>query len=268
MLSIFEFTNYREYLRKWIDSHGDKAHGLKGRMAEALGVSSSLVSQILKGEKALTPDQTSDLCDHLGLNEIESDYLHLLVEIDRAAKPRYHQKLARKIRTLQEQSRQIGKRVPRHKELSEEQKAIYYSSWLYTGVRNLSAIPHLDSVGDMAKYLKLESQTVSRVVRFLLENGLCKEENGKLTYGPASTHVDKDSPFVNRHHQNWRFQAIQNMEHRRDQDLFFTSPMSLSHKAAEEIRTLIPNVIQNVMKIAGPSTSEKVSCLNIDWFEY
>ena len=268
MLSIFEFVNYRKYLEAWIESLGARSYGTKGRIAGELGVSSSLISQVLKAEKTFTPDQTSDLTEFLGLNEIESDYLHLLVELDRAGGARYREKLQRKISLVQEQSRRIGQRVPRNKELTDEQRAIYYSSWLYTGIRNLTAVPGLNQAAEIAEHLHLEPSIVNRVLRFLLENGFCREENGQITYGPASTHVDKDSPFVNKHHQNWRFQAIQKMENKLDSDVFFSSPMSLSREAAEEIRRLLPNFIQSVMKITGPSSSEMAACLNIDWFEY
>lgn len=269
MQAIFEFSNYREYLNEWIESQGSRSYGLKGRLAEALNVSSSLISQVLSGKKTLTPEQASDLCDHLGLNALEADYLHLLIEFDRAGSHKYKAKLQAKINLLQTQAKQIGKRVPRHKELTDEQKAIYYSSWLYTGIRNLTATPSTQHPEDIARHLHLETSVVSRVLRFLIDNGLCIEtENGGVTYGPASTHVDSDSPFVNKHHQNWRFQAIGKMEMRKEEDLFFTSPMSLSVEAAEEIRRLLPSFIQNVMKIAGPSESEIVACLNIDWFRY
>ncbi|NJL26240.1 MAG: TIGR02147 family protein [Calothrix sp. SM1_5_4] len=268
MLSVFEFINYREYLNGWIEAQGDRAYGMKGRIAAALRISSSLVSQVLKGEKSLTPDQASDLCDFLGLMELEADYLQLLVEFDRAASIRYKDKLKRKIAELQAQSRKIGRRVPRHKELNDEQKSIYYSSWIYTGIRNLTAVPGFQHADAIAQHLRLEPAVVHRVLNFLLENGLCKEEKGAITYGPASTHIDKDSPFVNKHHQNWRFQAIQHMERRQEDDVFFTSPMSLSIEAAEEIRSLIPTFVQSVMKISGPSESETAACLNIDWFRY
>jgi uncharacterized protein (TIGR02147 family) len=268
MLSIFEFTSYREYLSAWIKSQGARSYGLKGKIAEVLGISSSLISQVMKGEKTLTPDQTSDLSDYMGLSGIESDYLHLLIESDRAGNPRYQEKLKRKIQYLQVQSQKIGNRVPRHKELSEEQKAIYYSSWLFTGVRNLTAISGKNDVDALAQHLHLEPAVISRILRFLIENGLCREENGELTYGPASTHIDKDSPFVNKHHQNWRLKAIQNMDAKSDEDIFFTSPMSLSKEAAVEIRKLLPTFIQGLMKISSPSTSEVAACLNIDWFEY
>jgi uncharacterized protein (TIGR02147 family) len=268
MHSIFEFTNYREYLHAWIELQGARSYGLKGKIAIHLGISSSLVSQILKGDKTLTPDQASDLADYVGLSDAETDYFHLLLEIDRAGNHRYQEKLRRKIAAAQRESKNIGKRVPRNAELTNEQKAIYYSSWLFTGIRNMTAVPEFSNVDALSKRLGVDVSIVNRVLRFLLENGLCIEADGKLSYGPASIHVDKESPFVNKHHQNWRIQAIQKMENKKSDDIFFTSPMSLSKDAVEEVRLLLPTVIQNVMKIVGPSSSETTACLNIDWFEY
>jgi hypothetical protein len=58
------------------------------------------------------------------------------------------------------------------------------------------------------------------------------------------------------------------MERKKEEDIFFTSPMSLSVEAAEEVGKLIPNFIQTVMETVGPSNSEKVMCLNLDWVGY
>lgn len=269
MTNIFEYDNYRSYLQGWIASQGKESYGIKGKIASALRISSSLLSQILKSEKSLTPDQTSDLCDFLALNDLESEYLHALVDFDRAANVKYRNKLQKKIQQLKKQSLKIGKRVPHDKELTEEQKAIYYSSWLYTGVRNLAALKNMNTALGMANHLGLEPQLVQKALHFLLENGFCKElENGGITYGPAMIHIDKESPFVNMHHRNWRQRALHQMESRRDEDIFYTSPLSLSEAAAEEIRSMIPHFIQSIIKISGPSESEKVVCMNIDWFGY
>lgn len=265
---IYDFVSYREYLKAWIESQSGSGHGMKLKISKALGVSSSLVSQIISGSKSLTPDQASGLCDFLGLNEMEAEFLHMLVEHDRAITLKYREKIERKIKSMKGKSLKLGTRVPRTKELTDEQKAIYYSSWLYTGIRNLTAIPEVERVDQIADLLKIENDVATRIVQFLLENGLCREENGALTYGSAAIHVDKESPFVNKHHQNWRFQSIQKMERKRDQDVFFTGPMSLSREAFQQIRSLLPNVIEQVMKISGPSDSETVACLNVDWFEY
>ncbi|RYZ72912.1 MAG: DUF4423 domain-containing protein [Proteobacteria bacterium] len=109
---------------------------------------------------------------------------------------------------------------------------------------------------------------VNDVVNFLLEKNLCKIENNKLTYGTFRTHIGKDSPFVVKHHQNWRLKGFQNMELRRDEDLFFTYPMAISREVAEQIRMKLPRIIEDLQATIGPSESETTRCLNIDWFEF
>ncbi|MAV92469.1 MAG: hypothetical protein CL676_13705 [Bdellovibrionaceae bacterium] len=269
MPSLFDYDDYRKYLRAVIQDKGAQAYGLKGKWALALNVSSSLMSQILSGKKGLTPDQASDLTDHLGFSELESDYFHLLVEWDRAATQRYQQKLKQKILNRREDAKKIRDRVPEYKELSDAKKAIYYSSWLYTGIRNLTALNDVRNIEDISLRLNVDREIAARVVHFLLESGLCLERaDGTLTYGPSQTHVENNSPFVNKHHQNWRFRGIQQMEMKRSKDLFFTSPMSLSEEAYDLIRKLLPEVVQKVFKISGPSESETTACLNIDFFNY
>ncbi len=268
MLSIFEYTNYRKYLSAWIESHGEGAYGLKGKIAKALGISSSLMSQMQKGERSLTSEQSFDLAKFIGLSDLETDFFHLLVEFDKSGNHRHKESLLRKIKSMQEQSKKIGTRVPRTRELTDEQKAIFYSSWLYSGITNLSALDSFNDVQSIADHLKIEARSVQKALRFLFEIGMCKELNAKITNGTTAIHIDRESPFVNKHHQNWRIKSISQMESRNDSDIFFTSPMSLSIAASEEIKNMIVNFIQAVMKISGPSASEKVSCLNIDWFDY
>jgi uncharacterized protein (TIGR02147 family) len=268
MTPIFEFNSYRMYLQSWIEKQGDKAFGIKGRMARHMGISSSLFSQIMKEEKELTMDQASDLIDFLGLNELESDFFGLLVESSRAGNPRYRNRINMKMEKLKNEAKKISKRVQRSSELTDIQRAIFYSSWIYSGILNLIAVPQITSACTLATHLKVDEAQVRRALQFLIEHGLCKDEGGRLVYGPASTHVDADSPFVNKHHQNWRIKALQTMESKNPSHLFFTAPMSLSAQARDEIRANILQFIQSTMAIVGPSPSEKVACLNIDWFDY
>ncbi len=74
--------------------------------------------------------------------------------------------------------------------------------------------------------------------------------------------------FVVKHHQNWRMRGLQMMDSYDDKHLFATLPMSISEETAEEIRHLLPKLIEQILEKVGPSKSEKVYCLNLDWFEY
>lgn len=266
MLSLYDFDDYREYMKAWIEQNKRTQKGLQSKLAAAAGISSSLISFILKGDKHLSLEHAAEIADYMGLTENETDYFYLLVECGRAGSTKLRRQLQKRIET---QRKQLSKRIPKNTDLSDEVKAIYYSSWTYSGLRNLTATPGPHDVQSLSRRLGLNPMITGGLVDFLLQNGLCRrDEAGGLTYGPQRTHIGADSPFVNKHHQNWRIKGLQTMEQRKDSNLFFTGPMSLSEEAAEEVRRLLPKMIEQVMAITGPSDSEKVCCLNMDWFEY
>jgi uncharacterized protein (TIGR02147 family) len=268
MISLYDFTDYRELLNSWIADRGPGGRGLQGKIAKACGISSTMVSLILKGNKHLTLEQATELADFLGLSDSETDYFYLMVEHGRAGTFKLQQRLSRRLKEAQNQAKKVSHRIKKDMELNEEVKAIFYSSWIYSGIRLLSALEDFHNPHAIAGRLNLPPSIVKKIVDFLVENGLCKMQGHRLTYGPSRTHIDNDSPFVTKHHQNWRVRGFGQMDSFKESDLFFTGPLCVSVEAAEEIRRLLPNMIEQIMKIAGPSRSEKLQCLNIDWFEF
>lgn len=262
---VFDFESYRAYLQAHLQRQG---RGEQGRLAKAAGISTSLLSLILSEQKNLSLEQATELVDYLNLPELDSDYFLTLVEIDRAGSTKLQNRLRKKLRLLKEQSVKVSRRVKKDTELSEQALSIYYSSWMYTGIRNFASIGEGKTQQEVMSRFGLSPQQVQQVVQFCLDHGLLVQQQNRYSFGAKNTHVGNDSPWVNNHHRNWRNQAIQQMEKRREQDLFYTCPMSLSQEAATEIRALLPEFIQQVLKIVGPSPSEKVMCWNMDWFEY
>ncbi|MCM2280353.1 MAG: TIGR02147 family protein [Bdellovibrionaceae bacterium] len=267
-MSIFEFTDYKAFLKGWIAGRPKNGRGESTRMAHALGVSSTMVSQVLSGDRHLNLELADALADHLGLNEKEAEYMFLLVDYERAGTARLKARLRRRIEQAKKEAAVLANRIQKDKELSPEVMAVFYSSWLHSGIRNLSAVPGFNDVDTIAQRLTVPKAVVAQIVDFLLQHGLCVIENGKLTYGPSWTHIPATSPLIAKHHQNWRLRGFAKMDSRSDDDLFFTSPISLSVEAATEIRAMLPTMIERVQKIVRPSPSETIRCLNIDWFEY
>lgn len=255
-------------MRAWIASHDQGARGLKTELAQIMGISSSLMSQILKGDKSLSLEQAGEAAERFAFTDLETDYWFFLIEKDRAGTAKLKARFEKKLKQARDQARSLSKRSKKDIELSEETKAIYYSSWIYSGAHILSALPQVTDTPAIAKLLNLPAPVVARVVQFLLEHGLCRWEKGQLTYGPAHIFSPKESPHTLKHESNWRLQALAAAAKNREDDLFFTCPMSLSYETAEEIRAWIPQIIQEVYKKVGPSPSERVACLNIDWFNY
>lgn len=219
-------------------------------------------------DRHLNLELADALADHIGLQEKEAEYLFLLVDFERAGTTRLKARLRKRVEQAQKSAAKLANRIQKDRELSPEVMSVFYSSWMYSGIRNLTAVPGMNELEALADRLNLTKPVVAQVIAFLLEHGLCVQVEGKLSYGPSWTHIDANSPLIAKHHQNWRLRGFSKMDLRSDEDLFFTGPMSLSQEAATEIRRMLPSLIERVQKIVRPSTSETVRCLNIDWFEY
>ncbi|NJL24616.1 MAG: TIGR02147 family protein [Calothrix sp. SM1_5_4] len=237
-------------------------------MAEHLGVSAAMVSQILSGEKTLHADLGIRVSEFVGLNDKETDYFLQLIEYERAGYHRLKSRLLKKIEQAQAEAKNLSQRVQVDREMDEKDRAIYYSSWLYTAIRNLSALGDGITPDEISVSLQIPRPVVVRVLQFLTEKGLCTEDKGRYSYQQKWTHIPAGSPFVARHHQNWRLQGFHRMESFHDEDFFLTAPMSMSAEVANRIRARILELVTEVQKEVGPSKSEVVRCLNIDWFRW
>ncbi len=266
-MKVFEFKDYKEFLNQWIQEQARGGHGQIRKMATHLRVSTSLLSQVLKSDKHLSLETAAELTDYLGLNEKESEYFLLMIEHQRAGAFKLKKILEKQLNRAQQQASQLENRLQKDRPLTDEEKMQFYSSWLYSATRILSALPDVNNAKAVSERLNIPLTIANGIVQFLLEKNLCTIKAHKLTYGAYRTHVGKDSPFVVKHHQNWRLRGFQNMELRRDEDLFFTQPMALSFAAAEKIRLMLPGIIEQIHSITGPSESETARCLNIDWFD-
>jgi len=270
---LFSYLSYKQYLNDWLLAQPGKGRGLLSRIAENLRLSPSMMTLVLKGEKHLSSEAACDLSEFLGHNEEECNYFLLLVQFERAGSHKLRSRLETLVRKAQSRSHEIKNTMKPDREVPEAAKSVFYSSWLYSGIRNLVACEDFRSIEALAARLPLSLPVIEGALRFLLESRMLEFRNGKLYVGSSVTHLSPDEPHVIRHHQNWRLQAMQKFAEKRSgqlgrQDIFFTAPMSLSSELAAEIDRKIATFLQEVREAVGPSKSETVRCLNIDWFEY
>ncbi len=265
---IFDFTDYKDFYQAWVKSLGPKAHGEYRRLATALNVSSTLISQIFKGQKNLSLEMACEFAEYLALSESESEYLLLLVEHAKAGSVKLQNRLSRQIKRTQSDARKLERRMQNHAGLNDAQQSVFYSNYLYSAVRLLTDLPEMSEPEKIARHLGVPANVVKRILEFLLENGLCAIKDGRLSLGPTRSHVGSSSPLVAKHHQNWRLLGLQKMLNQQEDQVFFTGPMTLSYKLADEFSRELPDFIAAFMKRVTPSTSETTRCLNIDFFEF
>lgn len=266
-MSVLNFKEISSYLRHHILHLPKKGRGEISRIAKHLRVSTTLVSQVLAGGKTFTPEQTEALVGFLGLRPLEGEYLIFLSQRERAGSKQLKEFWNEKLCELRDRALSVTNRIERDAILSDEEKSRFYSNalnasiWLFTSVGEKGK-----SLEEICARFERPRAQISEVLAFLVESGLCVEKNGRYTMGPQKTHLEEGSPYVLRHHTNWRLRAVQKAERLSRQELMYTVPVSLSQKDFEILREEMVQFIKRFLDRVHASPSEELACFNMDFF--
>lgn len=267
-MKIFEYDAYKAFVQDRIEQMPGKGRGQYRALAEKLRMHTTLVSQVFRGDRHLTPEQACDLCTYWGLTALETEMFLALLNRERAGSKTLQKTYTQQIDGLRKRSEKFSQRLPQEKILTKEVQLLFYSSWYYSAIRLLTSIPKYRSVDNMAERLSLPRQLVSEVVEFLVANGLCiRNKKDEIVMGPQRTHLAKDSPLIAKHHLNWRLKGLNRLEGAKDHEILFTAPLSISEKDADKVRKKIYALVEEISEIVKDTDAEKVCYLNIDWLD-
>jgi len=268
-MRIYESKSFSGFLNKYLKTLPNKGRGTLRSISIATGIHSTTLSQAVKGGRPFSLEQVVNICQYLGLSELETKYALLLSQEERAGTEVLRKIFATELKVLKQQASELVHNVKRDKVLPEEEKALFYSNWFYSAIAVLSSIPSLSSANALSSRLGLSKQKTNQVIGFLVNAGLCTDKGGKIEPGTYSTHLEAGSPFISRHHSNWRIKAIEkhpNLDN--ETEMAYSSPMSLSKQDADKIRSMIVDFVKKVNQIREPSASEEAYFLNIDWLKF
>ena len=268
-MDLFEYIDYKKFVHDRIDLMPRKGRGEFKRIAAALRMHSTRVSQIFNSGIDLTLEQAADFCHFWGLSQLESEYFLLLVQKARAGSAHLSKILEAQADGLRAKARHLEARIKTEVMLSESDRSKFYSSWIYSGVRLATSIPHMNSVDALAEYFDLPRAFVIQIIDFLLEAELCERSGHSIQMKAKSTHLETNSPLVHRHHVNWRIKALSGLENRRDDEISFTCPASIAKSDQTEIRDLLMKSMDRFLRSARASDPpDTLICLNLDLFNF
>jgi uncharacterized protein (TIGR02147 family) len=265
-MNIFEFKDYRKFLISWLLLEKKQGRLNASSLAEKIRVHPTFISQVLKGNKDLSSEQWISVCELMNLTEIETDYLHFLLHLNRAGTKEARAFYQRKLDEILSRRLQLQARMKDHKQLTDQERAVFYSSWIYSAMRLYCACADGQTLEQLAKKFQISKDKTEEITGFLCTTGLCRFENGKFHLGDQHVHVPANSPFVIRHHTNWRLRAINSLENTTAEEINFTAPMSISRKDFPVIREKIVKLIQETVEVAKASEAQDLATLTIDFF--
>lgn len=267
-MNIFEYKNYKYYLRDWLKEARVQKRANLISLAQATRVHASFLSQVILGRKKLSLEQAALASKYLEHTKLEREYFFTLIQLDHAGNPTLKEYWDEKLNTLELEKENLGKRFSRHKQLTIDQQALFYSSWIYSALRVSTDISGSQTLTQIIGRFGISREQAIAILNFLVHTGLCKEKNGNYSIGESHLHISNDSPFVVKHHTNWRIKAIQAMDNREPNELFFTAPMSISTQDFKNFRERLNLFVKDIVENAKTSKAEELSCLNIDFFKF
>jgi uncharacterized protein (TIGR02147 family) len=268
-MNISDYKDYRSYLKDYISQLPKNGRGFSARLADAIGVSPVIISQVLSDKRSFSLEQASDVANFIGLNRLEEEYFLELVQYDRAGSHRLKKFHERRLSDLKKKLQDVKNRVHAKKELDDKAKAFYYANWYLVAIRLLINNPQFHNPETLAEVLNLNLERVREALLFLEEYNLIEKIGDKYSWVGTSTHIPYDSPLVNRHHQNWRTQATKKMEQERagETEIFFTAPMIIDRECAVKLRGMILKFIEESQAVSSKAPSKDLYCMNLDLFQ-
>lgn len=263
--SLFDFSDYKAFLRFKV---GEKSarRGQKAALAEAAGCQATYISQVLNGPAQLSPEQALAVNEHFGHSKEEAHFFLLLLQRDRAGTTKLKQYYTEQIQEVLDRRLILSKRHGGQNKLSEEHRALFYSSWHYLAIYVALAIPGAQTKEALRSFFQLPMKKIAEVVEFLVESGLARQEGEHFIAEPGWIRLESGSPLMLKHHSNWRTQALLALDRDELLNLHYSAVMSLSRSDIRELKNRMLDHIKDYVATARESKEEEVYALTMDFF--
>lgn len=265
--SIFDFNDYKAYLKAVLRAQPNEGHGYRSKLARALNCQTAYISQVLNGKAQLSLEQAEAANSFLAHTDDESQYFLFIVERGRAGTQALQKRLDKQIEIMQKKRMVLKDRVDIKTELDQKDQATYYSSWIYAALHIAVTIPTLRDRKSLAEAMKLPQQQTNEALDFLVQVGLLKMEGQEFTPGQARLFLGADSPLIRQHHINWRVQTLKSLDRPIENDLHYSGVVSL---AAADVRAIKDRLIQGLneaRKLVKDSKEEELHVIALDFFK-
>ncbi len=260
---IFDYTNYRKYLDAQL-SPPIGVRGAKSGLCKHLNCQTGFLSQVLGGQSNFSLEHAILTSEYLKHSSEEEKYFLLLVEYEKAGSARLKKYFQKEIDSILKSRNEIGNRITINNELTKEMQDVYYSHWLYSAIHVLCSIPMYQTLDQICDKLRIERQRALKILDFLTQQKLVVTSRGYYRMGPARIHLRNDSPFILRHHVNWRLKVIEELGRGIEDNLHYSSVMTLSKDDFKKIKNILLDAIERTEKIMAPSKEEICCIMNFD----
>ena len=267
MRPIFEYSDYRQYLRDYYAWAKENKRGFSHRsfLAKASMAGPTYLKRVMAGIHDLTENSIPKFAKALEIGEAEADFFRALVYFNQA-------------RSLEEKDRHFHRlmelKTPHSHALLERAQYDYYKDWYNVALREmLSILPYKGIPTEHAKRLSppVLPKKVKKAMDLLNSLGLVKQEpDGSWKASSTFVHTDPsvESLLIPRFHQIMGRLGVEAVERFQKSERYFSgTTVSISNSTYRAIIELIRALRKEILTlIAGETAPERVYHLNMQLF--
>ncbi|MNL60853.1 hypothetical protein D3C87_1847030 [compost metagenome] len=97
--------------------------------------------------------------------------------------------------------------------------------------------------------------------------GLIELTGGKISSKNSTIHLGEDSPWVTRHHMNWRHKTAEKLSRNDKEGLHYTSVISCSQADFAKVHETFIELIKKTRKTVAASADEVLGHYSLDLYK-
>ena len=266
MKNIFEFTDYKEFLKELIvDKNAPR--GYQSSLATAAGCQPAYLSQVLSGKPQLSEDNGIRISQFLKMTPLQTEYFLNLIRLGRSNDESFRKFIMEKIGRDQREQLNISQNIESGDAMKPGFISSYTSDALVSLIHIMSFSENFRTLPQICARLDISESRALKVLKILESLDVIKIHDGVLTPQLQSTHVPTDSEF-NRHFQIQRRLLAINSIQKCDlnQNIHYSSAFTVSEEDFQFLKSQIVSLISVLHKRIEASPSDDVYSICMDAF--
>jgi uncharacterized protein (TIGR02147 family) len=265
-MQIFRYSDEIEVLQKFLNDNSS-IKSIKSKIAEAAGCQLSYFSQVMAGKVHLTPDHGFGIAKFLLLNEIETEYFLILIQLKRSASKEHRNYLQGKIAEIRKSNFNLDSKIKSKDQISEIELQRYYGDWRMQAIHMYLTIPKFQRLLPLAAKLKTSEFEIRMLLDSLVKMGLAKKTHDIWTPILKDLHVPIRSPHSIATQFQWKMRSLQNLQEHDGTGVHYVGTFSLSSDDFEKLKGMVIEFIANTRSLAQASPEEQVAHLGLSYFQ-
>lgn len=266
MANLFEYTSYRLFFKD-LCSSSEVKRGFQSQLARAANCQAAYFSQVLKQKVHLTEDQILLIAEYLEFSDPETNFLHLLLRLEKAATEKLRKYLKLEISRAKGSENNLSRRVPADQVLHSEIDLIqYFSSWIPSAVHLLTSSKEFRTPEKIANRLNIPIKDTKEILNFLLKVNWVQKKDQEYIYVGGNIHVAKDSPLQSTMQVTRRHLALNSIALNSCHSMHYSSMFTIDSQSYEQLQNLVGKFVQQTSKVIQAGGTQELYCICVDLF--